>query len=652
MADAAMTLASRDRLVRAPLGLLWYGGPAGDPRFYFDGGVDHQSGDSINPLPPGALLVEGRMILPGPGVLGAFDIYTGRPLWETAIPRMYTFGGKGGGLGLRSRKHPEPWRDPEALRAEVPPTHHPRASGFNMAGAADAIYLGAGEKCLRIDPEDGRTVSSWDVPLPESGLCWGNFWISGDVLVATAFRPQDLADAQAGHDGNGGDWAGDRMPMAWLLAADRRTGKLLWSRRAAWGFLNRGVAVGNETVFALDLLTEGVLEKFKAAGRNLPGEPPKLHALDLKTGRPRWEFPLDVFVKTLHYSIERDLLVVASRHGVAWKEGGWSGGGLKKTRNGRMRGLGGADGKVLWDVEESPYADPLIVAGDLLIDRWGNAFDLRTGRRHRRVSPLTGAEEEWSFSRGGCNHLVAGRWLVTWRTAFYDLERHSGVQKLAGMEAGCTATLLPAGGVLNVPNFGTHHKRHRMTALALVHRPENEHWPRYEAARPPAPVPIRRAGFAFGAPGDRIAPDGTLWLRVGPSSEAGTIRGRVEWIESPKVPPASPAAAFGLIGEAEIALPTRLPLGAREGTSAETRRYDVRLTFVEPLPLKPGERVFRVLLEGRPVLERFDVVEAAGGPGLPVVREFKDVEVKGALDIALQSVTGAPLLSGVEIAGR
>ena len=48
---------------------------------------------------------------------------------------------------------------------------------------------------------------------------------------ATAFAPIDLEHAQVGHDGNGGDWAGDRIPVRRLIVLDRRPGKFLWARR-------------------------------------------------------------------------------------------------------------------------------------------------------------------------------------------------------------------------------------------------------------------------------------------------------------------------------------------------------------------------------------------------------------------------------------
>src|SRR5581483_8585971 len=123
------------------------------------------------PQPVPAQIGEGRMILQGPGLLAAFDIYTGRLLWETPLPKMYTFGGKEGGLGIHSKKHPRPWEYPEALKYDVPPTHRCRASGFDYVSVPDAIYVAAGRQLLRFDPKDGKPMSAWKVPL-EGDLCW------------------------------------------------------------------------------------------------------------------------------------------------------------------------------------------------------------------------------------------------------------------------------------------------------------------------------------------------------------------------------------------------------------------------------------------------------------------------------------------------
>ncbi|MFP6649792.1 MAG: malectin domain-containing carbohydrate-binding protein, partial [Pirellulaceae bacterium] len=86
-------------------------------------------------------------------------------------------------------------------------------------------------------------------------------------------------------------------------------------------------------------------------------------------------------------------------------------------------------------------------------------------------------------------------------------------------------------------------------------------------------------------------------------------------------------------------------------TSNETqkRSYTVRLYFVEPEPIAEGERVFDVLLQGKTVLEKFDIVQQAGGAGKIVVREFEGVTSEGRLLVTLKSHAGQSLLCGIEI---
>lgn len=82
------------------------------------------------------------------------------------------------------------------------------------------------------------------------------------------------------------------------------------------------------------------------------------------------------------------------------------------------------------------------------------------------------------------------------------------------------------------------------------------------------------------------------------------------------------------------------PLSVAAPAAGTKQRYDVRLYFVEPRSIKPSERVFSVSLEGKPVLTDFDAVKEAGKPLKPVLREFKDVEVEGPLDIRLAPSAG------------
>ena len=639
------TLSVYDRALKPPLGIQWYEGPAADMALYYDGETAHDSGDALTPLPPGAVFVDGRMFLQGPGVLAAFDIYTGRQFWRTAIPKTYVFHGVG--IHSQRKEAPEPWNYAPALEAEVPSTHRPRATGFNYVAAADGVYVAAGRRCLRFDPAAGRLVSDWNVPLGE-GLCWGNFRISGNLLVATAFRPQDLVDAKAGLDGNGGEWAKDRMPMAWLLVLDRQSGKLLWSRQATWGFLNQGMAVGGGRIYCVDLLCENVLANFRQAGRKLPDAAPGIMALDLQTGRVAWSHAADVLVKQLTYSGERDVLLAPSRTLVVWKDGTWT---ETDKKTGKMRALRGKDGTVIWEAADTLYYEPHIILHDLIIDRYGWTFDLATGSRAKRLSPLSGQEEPWQIKKGGCNHLIASERIVTWRTAFYDLAG-IGTAPLKGMEAGCTPSLVVSGGVLNSPNYGTRLKRPRMTALAMIHQPDNDMWSRYEPDASTAQVPFRKVGYNFGAPGDRVGPDGTLWLNVEPKEMAGvTVQpADATWFCRRASRGDDWVAASGILGATEILAPTQILSKEKRKQPQALRAYTVRLCFAEPEDVKPGGRIFSVSLQGEEVLKDFDIAREAAKPGASVIREFKGVQADGAIRIGLSPSTKKPtVLCGVQI---
>ena len=80
--------------------------------------------------------------------------------------------------------------------------------------------------------------------------------------------------------------------------------------------------------------------------------------------------------------------------------------------------------------------------------------------------------------------------------------------------------------------------------------------------------------------------------------------------------------------------------------------YTVRLYFGEPENRAPGQRVFDVALQGRTVLEKFDINVAAGGSGRGVVKEINGVIIQKELKISFTRAAGSqagPLLCGVEL---
>ena len=58
-----------------------------------------------------------------------------------------------------------------------------------------------------------------------------------------------------------------------------------------------------------------------------------------------------------------------------------------------------------------------------------------------------------------------------------------------------------------------------------------------------------------------------------------------------------------------------------------------RSLHAEPNELKAGERVFDILINGRLVEEKFDIVREAGQPRTTVIREFRSVLLGDELEL-------------------
>ncbi|MEE8306817.1 MAG: PQQ-binding-like beta-propeller repeat protein, partial [Gammaproteobacteria bacterium] len=78
-ADASNSVVSKDQLVKAPLGLLWFGGSTNGGNSYNRILPRHGHG-------PNEQVVGGRLFIEGPNIMRALDVYTGQVLWEADLP--------------------------------------------------------------------------------------------------------------------------------------------------------------------------------------------------------------------------------------------------------------------------------------------------------------------------------------------------------------------------------------------------------------------------------------------------------------------------------------------------------------------------------------------------------------------------------------
>jgi hypothetical protein len=318
-----------------------------------------------------------------------------------------------------------------------------------------------------------------------------------------------------------------------------------------------------------------------------------------------------------------------------------------------MRAYQAAKGDVLWF--DAKYAGPAMIHHDSILMA-GNACDLLTGKLKMREHPLTGELVEWKWSRNyGCNTPMASENLMTFRSGaagYLDYCNDGGTGNFGGFRSSCTNNLVVAGGVLCAPDYTRTCtcNYQNQTSLALVYMPEAEMWTSFgDQAFKQA---VKNVGVNLGAPGDRKADDGTLWVEY-PSVAGGSPPVQVE-IEPKDVTNfrrhSSQVSGSGLAWVASSGAEGLTSLKLNLGGAAE-RTYTVRLTFMEPENVAPGERVFDVSVQGNPVLKDLDIVKETGAPLRSLVKEFAGVKCGDSLLIQLapHSNNRGAVLSGVEV---
>jgi len=628
--DAANTRVSKDKLVKAPLGVLWFGGPSHD-------GILPRHGHGPQPQ-----VVDGRLIIEGVNMLRCMDIYTGRMLWETRLPNVGQF--------YNNLAH-----QPGA-----------NASGTNYISTSEGVYVVYGKTCLQLDLSSGKKIGEFKLPaIPgmKDDARWGYINISGDYLIGGAdplydAKLEKLLPKNAGDDPDpdpAKKLPKEDDPLAKLLkfirtsndnlssskhlaVLDRTTGKPLWTASAKLGFRHNAICVGGGRLYAIDRLSGPQISAFKRRGEEPPV--PRLLAYDLKTGKLLWSADADIFGTWLSYSASRDILLEAGRN-------------ARDTLFDEPKGVRAymaSVGKIIW--YQKAHVGPAMIHGDTILLE-SSACDILTGAVKMRPDPLTGQPVPWKWIRNyGCNTPAASEHLLTFRSGaagYFDLCNDGGTGNFGGFRSSCTNNLIVAGGLLNIPDYTRTCtcQYQNQTSVALIHMPEAEMWTSFGTKE--IKGPIQRVGICLGAPGDRKADDGTLWLEhpsvggVSPAvsvSTAGNVQyfrrhssqvsGKQNWV-----------AASGAKGLTSLTI--------NLGKDMPDRKFTVRLFFMEPERLEPGQRVFTVGLQGQDVLEDLDIAKEAGGSLRSLVKEFNGVVVNGDLVVRLRATAGVPVLSGVEV---
>ena len=420
--DAGNTMNSGDRIVKGPLGMLWYADETQET-------IDRHG---KNPAP---LAYEGVLLREGIHGLKATDAYNGSLLWEAKLPKVlwaYVEGTQIGGGQV----------------------------GSTYCVADDVVYVRIESKCLLLDVFTGKRLGQFEAPTFPGGKAgrWGYIACKGGVLYGGLMNESYVVRAQHG-DGS----ERTQKPMedhltetSLLFAMDARTGKLKWTFAPAKSIRNTTLAVGDGLAYlidrepaAIDTILKSVVREKLRRGESVPEHPTgTLVALDAAAGKVKWRSDEDVFGTVLAVSTTHDTLLM-SYNAVGFAR--------PSDNNRRMRAYRASDGKRLW---ESPRhgTRPTIIGRTIYSQP--NAWDLLTGRQKvvETARPNQPVGSPWRIDgKGqGCG-LVAGcenmLLIRSGAIGYYDLSYDRGwYENYGGIRSGCFLNYIPAGGIVLVPD--------------------------------------------------------------------------------------------------------------------------------------------------------------------------------------------------------
>ena len=204
----------------------------------------------------------------------------------------------------------------------------------------------------------------------------------------------------------------------------------------------------------------------------------------------------DIFGTWLGYAADHDVLIQAGA-------GGEDSQALAAHR--------AEDGARLWRCPElnapaepkpTSFLGPPMIHRDVIIPQLGPVIGIRDGQLRTKRDPLTGKEVPWLMAPNGCGYTHGGEDLMfhrTWSSGGYtEIKNAPRITGLGGFRSGCTANMVPAGGVVTAPEYTRECECQfqNKTSLGLVHMPDAEQWS-YDSMSPPPEGRIIRLGLNF-----------------------------------------------------------------------------------------------------------------------------------------------------------
>lgn len=413
--NASHTANSGD-LIRGPVTLQWFGAPG--PEQIID--RHHR--------PMSSLVKDGRVFVPADNRIIAVDAYNGTRLWEREVPDSRRIG---------------------ALK-----------DCGQMVLTDDLVYIASAGECWGIDVANGERKLTFQLPdLAEGPHDWGYLNYIGNRLVGSgqkknaSFYKQTFTDDP---ENASNILEGDFRPVIvsdYLFSFDRHTQANPWHYKNG-SIMNSAMAIGDGRVFFAECRNPDIINNPDGRVRidHFCKKDLFLVALGLETGKKVLERPISLPYEHIMYINYADNIILLT-------------GTYNKDNYVRYRlyALNADSGGELWNADylgmnvngDEPFGvegshgeqwqHPVII-GDTVYSK-PYAYDLHTGEKKNYV-----------FYRGGhgCGGFTGSAFYMYGRGSnprMYPLETEStsGIQLTQVTRPGCWLNIIPAGGLILLP---------------------------------------------------------------------------------------------------------------------------------------------------------------------------------------------------------
>ena len=293
----------------------------------------------------------------------------------------------------------------------------------------------------------------------------------------------------------------------------------------------------------------------------------------------------------------------------------------------------------------------MLVGETIYAEPW--AYDVKTGERKMVEHPITGKQVPWQFIRPDkhCGPFNASAHTLFFRSGgfgYCDVLRDEGVAHFDSNRPNCWTSYIAAEGVALWPtsDSGCRCSLAMECTLGLVHEEESRV---FADCAPSGPVfPVKHLALHLGGPGDRRDAQGRLWFAYPrPRKYTGGIElpltaefhagGQFTRHDSNWNKVAGTATPWVYTSSAAGLRRLAMPLRKKDDGKAT---YSVQLAPAAPAGDVPGQRVFDIVLQGKPVRKGLDIVKEAGAADTALLLDFDGIEV--AEQLVLELVAARP----------